>query len=82
LGGTEMYRDFYQQNMDRQRLAEVAVSGYIKGNIKLNIAGNYQRVEFTKNYRYFPSYNFVPAISQTDIAELSAELTWNIREKS
>jgi hypothetical protein len=81
LGGTEMYRGFYQVNMDRQRLGEVALSGYIKGNIKLNIAGNYQRVEFTKDYRFFSTDGILPSIYRTDLAEISTELTWNIREK-
>lgn len=81
LGGTEMYRGFFQVNMDRQRLGEIALSGFIKGNIKLNIAGNYQRVEFTKDYRFFSTDGILPSIYRTDLAEVSSELTWNIREK-
>lgn len=81
LGGSEMYRGFYQVNMDRQRLGEIALSGHIKGNIKLNIAGNYQRIEFTKDYRFFSTNGILPSIHRTDLAEISAELTWNIREQ-
>jgi hypothetical protein len=83
LSNQSAYRDLFIINMDQQRLAEVAISAYAKANIKLRFAGSFQRITYTKGYAFglqtgtffqIPSYG-------TDNAEVSGELTWNIREK-
>ena len=79
LNSTAISREFFIQNMDKQRLAEVSLSGNIKSNMKITLIGNYQRLWFTEGYAYNYTSN-TPAI-QTDIAETAVEFTWNIREK-
>jgi hypothetical protein len=70
----------YVKNMERQQLAEVALSGLLTSNFKVLLSGNYQRVNFTDYYRFFvaPSKTF---LDQVDLAETSLEVIWNIREK-
>ena len=77
------YRDLFIINMDQQRLTEVAISGYVKANIKLRIAGSFQHINYTNGY-FFGLKNGtflqIPSFG-ADNAEISGELTWNIREK-
>ena len=83
LVGTELYRNFYQTYMERQRLAEIALTGYVKANIKVVLSGSFQRIEYTKDYSHFTTNSFwlTTASTGTDLAEAAAELTWNIREQ-
>lgn len=83
LNSTSLYRHFFIQNMERQRLGEIAFSGNIKSNMKLTLIGNYQRIWTTDGYFYSPPGDFVMSIpkNEFDLAETAVELTWNIREK-
>lgn len=83
LSNQSAYRDLFIINMDQQRLAEVAISAYAKANIKLRFAGSFQRISYTKGYAFglqTGTFFQVPSYG-TDNAEISGELTWNIREK-
>lgn len=77
LISTELYRQFYISQMDRQRLGEMVFSWDLKSNIELKVFGNYQRLWFTQDY----TYSKLPA-NEFDVAESGIELTWNILEKS
>jgi hypothetical protein len=81
MNASELYRNFFIVNMDKQRLAEGTLSAYIKANIKLSVSANFQRIWFTKDYRFFTVDGTQPSVDRCDNAELSAELTWNIREQ-
>ena len=81
LSGTELYRDFFMTYMERQRLAEASLSAFLKGNIKLSVSGNFQRVNFENDYAFFTTDGIQPSVLKCDVAELSAELNWNIREQ-
>jgi hypothetical protein len=67
--------------MERQRLAEIKIAYEPLGNLKLYLSGNYQRVEFTKGYNYFPVDTAYFFGSKVDLAETSLEIQWNIRER-
>jgi hypothetical protein len=81
LSGTELYRNFFITWMERQRLAEASLSAYVKGNIRLSLTGNFQRVWFENDYVFFTTDGIQPSVRQCDVAEVSAELMWNIREE-
>lgn len=83
LASTSSYRHFFIQNMERQRLGEIALSGNIKSNMKITLIGNYQRVWTTDNYTYTPpgDYTISEPLNEFDLAETSVEFVWNIREK-
>jgi hypothetical protein len=83
LNSTSLYRHFFIQNMERQRLAEIALSGNIRSNMKITVLGNFQRIWTTDSYAYTPIGDLTPVTSLTnfDIAETAVEFTWNIREK-
>lgn len=76
LNSTSVYRQFFIQNMERQRLGEIALSGNIRSNMKISLIANYQRIWYTGDYIYLPSTK-----TDIDLAETSIEYTWNIREK-
>lgn len=75
------YRDIYIRQMDKQRLGEVAFSGYIFPRMKFRLSGSYQRIEFTDGYRYQWANSEMGVADHYDIAESSLELTWAIRDK-
>jgi hypothetical protein len=83
LNSDNLYRQFFIQNMEKQRLGELVLSGNIRSNIKISLIGNYQRIQTTDGYTYTApgDYVSVPFIQDFDLAETSLELTWNIREK-
>lgn len=76
LNSTSLSRQFFIQNMERQRLGEIVLSGNIRSNMKVSLIGNYQRIWYTDDYVYLPSEK-----TNIDLAETSIEFTWNIREK-
>jgi len=80
LTSTSLYRHFFIQNMEQQRLAEIAFSGNIRSNMKITVLGNFQRIQTMKNYAYYPSTLALPE-TNFDIAETAVEFTWNIRER-
>ena len=83
LNSTSMYRHLFIQNMDKQRLGELAFSGNINSNMKITLIGNYQRIWTTQGYAYYPSGDMTVdfPITEFDLAETSLEYSWNIREK-
>lgn len=80
LTSTSLYRHFFIQNMEQQRLAEIAFSGNIRSNMKITVLGNFQRIQTMKNYVYYPSTLALPE-TNFDLAETAVEFTWNIRER-
>lgn len=81
LGNTEAYARLYRTYMDRQRIAELKVGYEPLGNLKLFVSGNYQQVEFTKNYQFLPMDTSYFNGTKVDLAETSLEMQWNIRER-
>lgn len=84
LGGFNLAglpQHLYIMNMENQRLGEVALSGYITPNVRLMLAGSYQRISFTQNYNWTSPERTINAGDQFEVAETTAELTWTIREK-
>ena len=81
LVNQSMFRNFYVSRLDRQRKAEIKLSGLIKQNIKLKLLGNYQRFTFTDNYEFLPLLSQDGTIDQFDVAEVGFKLDWNIRER-
>ena len=80
LSSTSLYRHLFIQNMEQQRLAEIAFSGNIRSNMKITVLGNFQRIHTMSNYAYFPVNASLPE-TKFDIAETAFEFTWNIRER-
>lgn len=75
------YRDIYIRQMDKQRIGEVAFTGYIFPRMKFRLSGSYQRIEFTEGYKYQWSNSEMGSADHYDIAESSLELIWAIRDK-
>jgi hypothetical protein len=79
---TSVYRHLYILNMEHQRKAELAISGYVTPTIKLLFSGNYQRIGLTKGYEYNNEKGLVLNGDRTfDLAEANVEAVWVIREK-
>lgn len=72
----DLYKFFYIKNMERQRLAEVLLSGFVVPSVKMALIGNYQRISFTEGYEFYPD----PA-TRFDLAETALEVSWQPREK-
>jgi hypothetical protein len=83
LNSTSMYRHLFIQNMDKQRLGELAFSGNVNSNMKITLIGNYQRIWATEEYTYYPlgDLTIMEPITEFDLAETALEFSWNIREK-
>ncbi|RYM33775.1 hypothetical protein ERX46_07345 [Brumimicrobium glaciale] len=82
LTQSEIYSGFYVNQMDRERLGEVVLSGRIKSNIQVKLIANYQRRWFTDGYAFSSSDPSVYSTSTVfDQAETAVELIWNIRER-
>lgn len=83
LSSPSLIRHFFIEQMDRQRLGEVALSTNMRSNIKLSLIGSYRRIWLTQDYRFSEDSDFQSAnlIEEFDVAETSVELIWNIREK-
>lgn len=74
-----LFNNFYQKFMDRQRLAELRFTIAPIGNLTMHLIGNYQRIEFTKNYLFTNEEGVV--FDRTDVAETAFEMKWNIRQR-
>jgi len=79
LMSPSFFTDFYQKFMDRQRLAEIKFTIAPLGNLTMHLSANYQRIEFTKNYRF--TFSDGAEIEKLDVAETAFELKWNIRQR-
>lgn len=78
LNDTAAYRFFFITSMDKQRIAEVTLSCYLKSNLQFKILGNFQRVSFLSGYLFAP----LGEIKSLDLAETGIEINWNIKEKN
>lgn len=76
-----LYRNFYISQMDKQRLGELAVSGYVFPRLKFRLAGSYQRIGFTQGYQYQWRDTSMFYKTGFENAEASLELVWAIRDK-
>jgi hypothetical protein len=76
-----LYRNFYVAQMDKQRLGELAFTGYIFPRLKFRMAGTYQRIGFTEGYKYTWRDTTMNYKTGFENAEASLELIWSIREK-
>jgi len=82
LTKSALYSGFYVNQMDRERLGEVILSGRIKSNIQIKLIANYQRRWFTDDYSFSSTDPSVLSTSTSfDQAETAIELVWNIRER-
>lgn len=72
----DLYKQLYIKNMERQRLAEVMISGYVTPTFKMALIGNYQRISLTEDYHFFLEPETV-----FDLAEAGVEIAWQFREK-
>lgn len=75
------YRNIYIRQMDKQRIGEIAFSGYVFPRMKFRLSGSYQRIGFTQGYQYQWSDPQMGSVDQYEVAESSLELTWAIRDK-
>ncbi len=80
LTSASVTRRFYISKMDRQRIAQVGISGLLLANVKLNLFTNYQRISTTDSSSYI-NENAVLFDRSYDLAETGFEFIWNIREK-
>lgn len=82
LTSGESYRTFFVNQLDRERKASVGVKGLITPNFKLQLVGNYRRIQFFDDYAFVPLFDNVNFTStQFDVAETGFIVNWNIREK-
>lgn len=80
-GVNTLYRQLYVLNMENQRKAEVALSGYLTPRIKLLGSVNYQRIGLTKEYVFSKNGLVLNGARTFDQAEANAEVVWTIGEK-
>lgn len=73
-------RELYISNMDRERLAQVAIQGDVKANFTVQLGGNYRRLWYTQGYGFRPDTSF-SLNAKTDVVETYAELYWSPFEK-
>lgn len=82
FNSNNLYQQLYIRNMERQRLAEAVLSGYIRPAFKLALIGNYQRVEYTEGYEFIANIPQVAANENSlDLMEIGGEFTWQLGEK-
>lgn len=81
LIGGSLYRNFFINQMDRERRASVGISGLVTPNMKLQLLGDYRRVNYFDDYSFAPTAPAISAFEQFDLAETSLLFSWNIREK-
>lgn len=78
----DLYQQLYVRNMEKQRLAEIILSGYATPAFKVALIGNYQRISFTEGYEFFDGIPLVPSFKTSfDLKEIGGELTWQLGEK-
>lgn len=73
-----IYEDFYLSQMDRQRIAEVAFTGYFRPTLGWRVGTSYQRLWFTRGYEFTKDGVIYDKLDQH---EITGELTWSIGEK-
>ena len=79
--GSEL-RQFFVNNLDRERKASVGISGLITQNFKVQLLGNYKRISYFDDYRFSPLENpDFAEMNQFDLAETGVIVSWNMFEK-
>lgn len=73
-------QNLYLRYMDRERLAELNFTIVPLGNLTFHLTSQYQRLEFTKKYRF--TDNSGTSFTKLDNAEIAVEMKWNIRQKT
>ena len=82
INNPDILRYYFVKQMERQRIAEIALSTDIKANMNVRLIGNYQRIEFTENYQFTPADTSIYSNPvKVDVAEIGVEAKWNIGEK-
>lgn len=82
LASGTLYRNFFINQMDRQRKATVSLGGYVTQNFHLKLESNYRRIDFLDSYRFSPIMNEDGTAATTfDVAETGIVINWSIREK-
>lgn len=77
----DVFKQLYVNKMEKQRLGEIMLSGYIVPSVKVALLGNYQRIQLTQGYQYnFGNTQLLPT-DLFDLAETSLEVQWQLREK-
>ncbi len=79
ITSSTLYNNFYQKFMDRQRLAELRFTVAPLGNLTMHLLANYQRIDFTRNYRFTDESG--TTFDRLDVAEAAFEMKWNIRQR-
>jgi len=75
-----LYANFYQKEMDKQRLAEFTFSVAPLGNLTFNFIGSYQRIDFTNGYIFSDQYG--DKKRGVDLAQTSVQVKWSIRQRA
>lgn len=77
LTSSSLYRNFFINQMDRERKANITLEGLVTQNFRLQLLGNYRRISILDNYVYTPALH----PTSFDVAETGLIFNWNIREK-
>jgi hypothetical protein len=80
LTSTAIYRDFFMNQMERERSAFASLSGFVTQNFRLHVFGAYRRLHLFEDYQFLPM-NGVPSGPGFDLAETGIIVNWNIRER-
>jgi hypothetical protein len=82
LTSGDVYRNFFINQMERQRKATVALGGYLTQNFHFKLESNYRRINFLDDYSFSPLVHEDGTLSSTfDAAETGIVVNWTIREK-
>ena len=82
LSSGALYRNFFINQLERQRKATVAIGGYLTQNFHFKIENNYRRIDFLDNYRFVNILNEDGTASASfDVAETGVVINWSIRER-
>lgn len=76
-----IYQGLYIRNFDKQRLAEVLLTGFFIPNVKTTLLANYQRIGFTEGYAFTGAATSFDPGRSFDLAEVSLEFSWQAQEK-
>jgi hypothetical protein len=80
LNPNTVVRDFFMNQMERERIAFASVSGFVTQNFRLHVFGAYRRIQLFEDYEFMP-INGVASGNGFDLAETGIIVNWNIRER-
>lgn len=82
LASGALYRNFFINQMERQRKGTISVGGYIAQNFHLQFIANYRRITFLDEYSFEGLKTLSNLYSNMfDVAETGVVINWTIREK-